>query len=220
MKKYSYNRSKVNKELEKTVGEIKKFQWKHHNLILLLISIVAAYFILTFKPITSLIHGLSYFGYAASFVLGMLFTYALTAIPATAALYNLGENFNPFLIAFIGAFGSVISDYLIFRFVRDRLMTEIKLLSREINNLTEPLSNLVSTKRIRVVIWKKISQSRIWKTLVPVIAGFIIASPLPDEIGVAIFGAAKYEPRRFLLISYILNFIGILIVASIGNVLL
>ena len=88
MKKYSYNRSKVNRKLETTFGEIKKFQWKHHNLILLFISIVAAYFILTFKPIISLIHGLSYFGYAASFVLGMFFTYALTAIPATAALYN------------------------------------------------------------------------------------------------------------------------------------
>ena len=219
MKKYSYNRSKVNRKLETTFGEIKKFQWKHHNLILLFISIVAAYFILTFKPIISLIHGLSYFGYAASFVLGMLFTYALTAIPATAALYNLGENFNPFLIAFIGAFGSVISDYLIFRFVRDRLMVEIKLLSKEINNLTEPLSNLVSTKRMRIIIWKKISSSRIWKTLVPVIAGFIIASPLPDEIGVAIFGAAKYEPKKFIIISYCLNFVGILVVTSVAKIL-
>jgi hypothetical protein len=148
----------------------------------------------------------------------MLFTYALTTIPATAALYNLGENFNPFLIAFIGAFGSVISDYLIFRFVRDRLMTEIKLLSKEINNLTEPLSNLVSTKRIRVVIWKKISHSRIWSLLVPVIAGFIIASPLPDEIGVAIFGAAKYEPKKFMIISYCLNFVGIFAVTYLAKI--
>jgi len=206
------------KQLEKTVLKIEKFEWKHKNLILLFISIVVAYFILRYKPITSLIHGLSYFGYVASFVLGMLFTYALTAIPASAALYNMGENFNPFLIAFTGAFGSVISDYLIFRFVRDKLMTEIKLFSREINNLTEPLSNLVSTKRIRIIIWKKISHSRIWALLVPAIAGFIIASPLPDEIGVAIFGAAKYEPRKFLVISYVLNFIGIFVIASIGSI--
>jgi uncharacterized membrane protein YdjX (TVP38/TMEM64 family) len=206
------------KQLEKTVLKIEKFEWKHKNLILLFISIVVAYFILRYKPIISLIHGLSYFGYLASFVLGMLFTYALTTIPATAVLYNLGENFNPFLIAFIGAFGSVLSDYLIFRFVRDRLMVEINLLSKEINNLTEPLSNLVSTKRMRIIIWKKISSSRIWKTLVPVIAGFIIASPLPDEIGVAIFGAAKYEPRKFLVISYVLNFIGIFVIASVGSI--
>ena len=96
---------------------------------------------------------------------------------------------------------------------------EIKLLSEEINQLTKPVSNLVFPEKIRVIIWRKISRSRIWKTLVPIFAGFIIASPLPDELGVAIFGAVKYEPRRFLLISYILNFIGILIVTSIGNVL-
>ncbi len=219
MKKYSYNRSKVNRRLEKTVGEIKKFEWKHRNLVLLFIGVVVAYFILTFKPIISLIHGLSYFGYATSFVLGMFFTYALTAIPASAALYNLGENFNPFLIAFIGAFGSVLGDYLIFRFVRDRLMNEIKLLSEEVNTLTEPLSNLVTTKRIRIIIWKKISHSRIWKLLIPVIAGLIIASPLPDEIGVAILGAAKYEPKKFLIFSYCLNFVGILIVTSLAKIL-
>jgi uncharacterized membrane protein YdjX (TVP38/TMEM64 family) len=219
MKKYSYQRSKVNHQFSKLVKVLRKFEWKHRNLILLFISIVVAYFILTFKPIISLIHGLSYFGYAASFVLGMFFTYALTAIPATAALYNLGENFNPFLIAFIGAFGSVIVDYLIFRFVRDRLMDEIKLLSKEVNDLTEPVSNLVSTKRIRVIIWKKIAHSRIWKLLIPVIAGLIIASPLPDEIGVAILGAAKYEPKRFIIISYCLNFVGILAVTSVANIL-
>ena len=219
MKKYSYNRSKVNKELEKTVDKIKKFEWKYHNLIILIISIIIAYYILKFKPISSSIDGLSYFGYVASLILGMLFAYALTAIPATAALYNLGQSLNPLIIAFIGAFGSMIADYLIFRFVRDKLMNEIKLLSEEINQLTKPVSNLVFPEKIKVIIWKKISRSRIWKTLVPVLAGFIIASPLPDELGVAIFGAANYEPRRFLLISYILNFIGILIVASIGNVL-
>ena len=205
------------KQLENTVLKIEKFEWKHKNIILLLISIVVAYFVLRYEPIISLIHGLSYFGYLASFVLGMLFTYALTAIPASAALYNLGENFNPFLIAFIGAFGSVLSDYLIFRFVRDRLMVEIKLLSKEINNLTEPLSNLITTKRIRILIWKKISHSKIWKLLIPVFAGFIIASPLPDEIGVALFGATKYEPKKFLLISYSLNFIGILIISYLGR---
>lgn len=219
MKKYSYNKNKTNKKFEKTVYKIEKFEWKHRNLILLFISVVVAYFILRYKPITSLIHGLSYFGYLASFVLGMLFTYALTAIPASVALYNLGESFNPFLIAFIGAFGSVISDYLIFRFVRDRLMTEIKLLRKEIDNLTHPISSLVFTEELKIIIWRKISRSKTWKLLVPVIAGFIIASPLPDELGVAIFGAAKYDPKKFLLFSYCMNFIGILAISYLGRIL-
>jgi len=218
MKKHSYHQN-INKNADIFLKKIRKFEWKHHNLILLATSIIIAYYILKFQPILSFIHGLSYFGYFAAFILGMMFTYALTVVPATAVLYNLGQQFNPFLIALIGAFGSVVSDYLIFRFVRDKLIKEIKLLSKEINQLTRPVSNLVSTEEITVILWKKITRSRIWKHLIPIIAGFIIASPLPDELGVAIFGAAKYELKKFLLLSYCLNFIGILAITSLGKVL-
>jgi hypothetical protein len=219
MKKYSYNQSKMNKKIERTVNEVKKFEWKHHNIILLIISIIIAYYILKFRPISSLIQGLNHLGHVAAFILGMLFTYALTAAPAAAVIYNLGQNFNPLIIAFIGAFGSVISDYIIFRFIRDKLMNEIKLLAEEINSLTRPISSLVFSEEIRVIIWRRIARSRIWKILIPVIAGFIIASPLPDELGVAIFGAAKYEPRKFLIFSYCMNFIGILVLASAAKIL-
>jgi hypothetical protein len=147
----------------------------------------------------------------------MLFTYAITSVPATAALYNLGGMLNPFLIATIGAFGSVLSDYLIFRFVRDRLMDEIKLLSEEIDKITTPVSDIILSKNVRVRIWRKISRSKIWHTLIPIIAGFIIASPLPDEIGAALFGAVKYNPRKFILFSYFLNFIGILTITSLAR---
>src|SRR3989338_10588416 len=141
MKKYSYHRSRLNHRFSKLNKELRKLEWKHHNIILLLVSIIIAYYILKFKPVLSFIYDLSYLGYFAAFIFGMLFTYALTAIPASVALYNIGGNFNPFLIAFIGAFGSVLSDYLIFRFVRDRLMDEIKSLSEEINKFTKPISD-------------------------------------------------------------------------------
>ena len=223
MKKYSYRRNELNKQIEKRVNKIKKFEWKHRNLIFLIVSFVIAYYILKFKPIASFMDGmmneLSYFGYVAAFVLGMLFTYALTATPAAAVLYNLGQNLNPLLIAFVGAFGSLISDYLIFRFVRDRLINEIKSLSKEIEKLTKPASSLDFTREIRIILWKKISRSRTWKIIIPIIAGFIIASPLPDEIGVAIFGAVKFEPKKFLVISYFLNFIGILAITSLSRIL-
>jgi len=219
MKKYSYNRSKINRKITKTVNKIQKFHWKYRNLILLLISFVVAYFILSYKPISSFVQGFAHLGYLAAFILGMLFTYALTAVPATAALYNLGGTINPFLIALIGALGSVLSDYLIFRFVKDRLMDEIKLFVEEVNNLSKPISDLVFPERMRVLAWKKISKSRIWKYLIPVMAGFIIASPLPDELGVAIFGATKYEPKKFLIFSYCANFIGIFAIASLAVIL-
>ncbi len=148
----------------------------------------------------------------------MFFSYGFTAAPATAALFNLGQTFNPFLIAFIGATGTVISDYLIFRFVRDRLLSEIKLLSREIRTLTKPVSYLFFWEELRIRLWHAVSRSKIWSMLIPVFAGFIIASPLPDELGVALFGAIKFSPKKFLVIAYVMNFIGILIVASSARI--
>ena len=218
MKKHSHIRSKANKKSGSFFKKVRKFEWKHHNLILLAVSVAVAYYILRFKPVLSFIHGLSYLGYLAAFILGLMFTYAFTVAPAAAVLYTLGNQLNPFFIALIGAFGAVISDYIIFRFVRDKLIGEIKLLSKEVNHLTKPVSDLVFTEEITVVLWKKITRSRIWKHLIPILAGLIIASPLPDELGVAIFGAAKYEPKRFLLLSYCLNFAGILAITYLGKI--
>ena len=187
-------------------------------MILFTVSILLAFYILKYKPIIGLIQGLSSLGYLAAFILGMLFTYALTSVPAAAVLYNLGGLLNPLVVAFVGAFGSVISDYLIFRFVRDKLLNEIKLLSDEINNITKPVTDILLPKNLLIILWKSISRSRIWKLIIPVIAGLIIASPLPDELGVALFGAAKYEPKKFIICSYFLNFVGILVISYVGHV--
>jgi hypothetical protein len=97
-------------------------------------------------------------------------------------------------------------------------MDEIKLLSNEIETFTKPIPNLAFTNKIRIVLWKKISRSRVWKIIIPVIAGLIIASPLPDELAVAIFGAVKYDVKKFLLFSYCFSFLGILAITSLSNI--
>ena len=49
-------------------------------------------------------------------------------------------------------------------------------------------------------------------------AGFIIASPLPDEIGVSLMAASKIISLRvFSIISYLLNTSGIFLIMVIGN---
>jgi hypothetical protein len=125
--------------------------------------------------------------------------------------------FNPFLLAFIGAFGSLFSDYIIFRFVRDRLMDEIKLLHEDVKRFLDPVGRKVVPKDLsfQLYLWQQTVKSK-FRWLIPVIAGFIIASPLPDEIGVALLGAAKYETERFVILSYLLNFTGIFLIASLG----
>ena len=204
---------KIYKTTRKTIKRIEGYQWKYRNIILLVLSIFVAYYILGSEQVVSFIQGFGNLGYPAAFIAGMFFSYGITIAPATVALFNLGQTLNPFLIAFIGAIGTVISDYIIFRFVRDRLLDEIKLLSKEVKTITKPVSYLLFWEEFRIRLWRAISRSKIWNLLIPVIAGFIIASPLPDEIGVALFGAVKFDPKKFVMIAYLLNFVGILIVA-------
>lgn len=201
------------KTTERTIKRIQKYQWKYRNLLFLLLSFVFAYYMLKNPQIISFVENLGNFGYPASFVLGILFTYAFTVVPATIAIFSLGEVLNPFIIATIGAIGSVISNYIIFRLVRDRLIKEINTLSKEVKTLTKPVSDLFFWEELRIRIWRVISRSKVWQILVPVFAGFILASPIPDEIGVAIFGAVKFNPEKFMIVSYLLHFVGILVIA-------
>ncbi len=218
MKKAEYP-EKIYRTTRKTIRKIERYQWKYRNLLLLASSLVLAYYMMKNPQMISFIEGLGNFGYPAAFLLGMLFTYAFTTVPATVAIFSLGEVLNPILTALIGAVGSVIGNYIIFKLVRDRLLKEINMLSKEVNTLTKPVSALFFWDEMRIRIWRTISKSKVWNMLVPVFAGFILASPIPDEVGVAIFGAVRFNPEKFLVVSYLLHFVGILAVAYSARVI-
>lgn len=199
----------IEKEVRVVVKEIERFEWKHRNLVLLLISIFLAYFILKSKLIHNFLTNAGTLGYLDSFVAGLLFPYGLTAIPATAAFIVLSENLNPFLIAFIAAIGAVISDYLIFRFIGNRMILGFEEI---VGDMSKKLKYEI--EKIR----KKVIKSKISHHLIPILAGFIIASPLPDELAAVLFGSVKFNPKSFLTYAYTFHFTGILIITVIGKV--
>jgi hypothetical protein len=52
-----------------------------------------------------------------------------------------------------------------------------------------------------------------WFSWAMLVAGaIIIASPLPDELGVALMGIGEIRPRVFLPLSFAMNTLGIVIV--------
>lgn len=218
MKKNHYPES-VYKSAEKTIERIGKYQWKYRNIFFLGLSIVAAVYLSQSGVVLSAIENLGAIGYPAAFLLGALFTSAFTALPSTVAIFGLGQTHNPIVLAVVGAAGSVAGNYFLFKFTRDRLAREIVMLSKEVKNLTKPVSFLFFWEEARMRIWHAISKSRIWHVLVPLLAGFIMASPLPDEVAVAIFGAVRFDAERFVIISYVLHFIGILAIAYSARIL-
>lgn len=57
------------------------------------------------------------------------------------------------------------------------------------------------------------------KKISPLIAGFIIASPIPDEFAAVLFGIEKYKLRDFLILTFVSKFIGILFIVGLGRIL-
>ena len=53
----------------------------------------------------------------------------------------------------------------------------------------------------------------------PVLGTLVIASPLPDELGVAMLGLAKTDKKSFLIISYLGNFLGILAIGGVARLI-
>ncbi|HLD02462.1 MAG TPA: VTT domain-containing protein [Candidatus Nanoarchaeia archaeon] len=186
---------------DKAIDAADRLIIKYHNLLFIIASIVLAVYILKSPSVIKLIEGSYNLGYLGIFIVGLFFSYAITTPVAVAMLAIMGAIFNPWLVAFIGAFGSLLSDFLLFVFMRKRVMKEI--------------SRVAGIKAVKT--FKKTRTFSVLNKLAPLIAGLIIASPLPDELAVALFGYSKIKRQSFLILSYFFNFLGILVIAMIGR---
>lgn len=131
---------------------------------------------------------------AASFISGILFTSLITSPLASTSLFLLGEKHHPLLISTLAALGSALGDAILLKIVRDDLTSDLEV-------LTKPF---IGSKT------RHLLQSKILHFPLAILGAVIIASPLPDEIGISIFGLIKYKPANFYVLSFILNFLGIL----------
>ncbi|MEM4773134.1 MAG: hypothetical protein QW648_03970 [Nanoarchaeales archaeon] len=227
MKKYSFIDRKREKSIEKVIRKLKKLEWRYKNLILLLISIIFGIFLIKSKVIDNFAKEVGNLSYLGIFICGIFYAFSLSVAPSIAIFYSFGKVLNPFIIASIGALGSVIGDYLIFRFVKVNLKEEIKLIWEDINNKFYfkdsifyrifPFSNLIFSFRFKLMM-NKVYSSKIYNFLIKILAIIIIASPLPDEFGVTLLGLTNQETKSFILISYFCNFFGILSISYLHKI--
>jgi hypothetical protein len=141
--------------------------------------------------------------YLSILVAGVMFTSMFTTAPAMVVLAEVALVQPVWLVATLGAFGAMCGDFFIYRFVKD--------------SLTEDLHALLQlAPKVR---FPAIFHSRVFRWLPPLVGALIIASPLPDELGVTILGVSKAPRVIFLLISFSFNFIGIATVCWIARAL-
>jgi len=177
---------------------------KYPKFLLLILTIVAAYFLFAERGYIHLDEILLPLGYFGTFISGALFAYGFTAAPATAMLLVLAKGQNIFLAAIAGGLGALVGDMIIFSLIRHSFNDEIEKLSKE----------------KFMLFLKRKSGSRFRKYVAPAIAGLVIASPLPDEIGVSMVAALKsFSRARFMVISFVLNTTGIFVVLLAGSLI-
>lgn len=171
------------------------------DLLIIFFSIVVA-FVIAKLGVFEYIIGKSATGeIIGSFIAGFFFTSVFTTAPAMVALGQISLVGNIFVVALIGGFGAMIGDYLLFRFFRDSLGADI--------------AEIIKNKRRGHL--RHLFASKMGKRLMALVGGLIIASPLPDEIGLALMGISKIKNRVFFPLSFLFNSIGILIIGLVAN---
>lgn len=181
-----------------------KYNFLSEDLLLILLSIIVAFILVQTEVLAKILtttQELSLFG---TFIAGMFFTSVFTTAPAIVTLGQIAQTTSIVQTALIGALGAVIGDLVIFAFIRDRLS----------EHLRELINHQGAWKRVKALF-----KLKIFKWLTFLIGGLIIASPLPDELGISLLGFSKMKTLWFIPLSFLFNFMGILVIGFIARAL-
>lgn len=177
-------------------------RWRYPNTLLLILSLVAFYYLAKTPLLDQTIQRLGNLGYAGAFITGIFFVSTFTVAPAAVVLYHLADKLHPVEIALLAGIGAMLGDYIIFRFIKDKVFEELA-------GLFQPVH-----KRFLRPLFK----SPFFAWLLPFIGATIIASPLPDELGVSMLGLSKIRRWQFFAVTFALNALGIFLVVTTARI--
>ncbi len=137
------------------------------------------------------------------FIAGLFFTSVFTIAPASVALASMVQQVPVTTVAIWGALGALCGDLVLFYFIRDKF--------------TEDLFGSLKPSIIKHFF--KSLHMGFMKWLSPVLGAFIIASPLPDEVGLTLMGISRTKTTVLIPISFAMNMLGIYIIAWFASVI-
>lgn len=175
--------------------------WKYKNTALLIVSIILFLYFLDSRYVQIAVKSIGGFGYIGSFISGMFFVSVFTIAPASAILFDIAKHLNPYLVALSAGIGAVLGDYIILRILKDQVFEELFPLFRKVNG------SFLGT----------IFSSPFFAWMIPLAGAIAIASPLPDEIGISLMGLSKIKNWQFILITFLLNSVGIFVIISLAR---
>lgn len=186
-------------------------RFRYPRLLLFVLSFIAAYFLFKSDHIQAVHEVIVGLGYVGTFIAGVMFAYGFTTALAFALLLVLAKSQVVWLAALVGGLGAMTGDYLIFRFIRGGLARELRLLG---------LMRVMRLVKGGYAGASGVLPRWLQDYLLVLVGGFIIASPLPDELGVSLWAASRrITTRWFLALSVVCNTVGILLVLGVGRLL-
>lgn len=192
---------KLKKHSPKGVHKAKRlFAFKYPKLILLIILIILAFLLFRHPLISNAILGLNNLNYLGFFIAGILLPFGFSA-PFAIGFFIIAQPESFLLAILIGGTGAMCGDMLIFRIIKFSFMNEF--------------GELEKTKVIRAIenIIKHNKHVLIRHYLLYVFAGILIATPLPDEIGVSMLaGLTTVNPKKLAIISFFLHSLAIFLI--------
>ncbi len=176
--------------------------WRHYkykNLTLVYLGIILAASFYQIDAFHQFLLHLGNYGYLGAILAGMLFVSTFTVATGAIILLILAEQLHPLEIGLFAGLGAVVGDLMMFHLVKDGLAAEL-----------ERVYDLVDSRHHLI----KVLHTRHFRWTLPVIGALIIASPLPDELGVTLMGISKMKTIEFIPISFLLNSVGIFLIIS------
>lgn len=193
-----------NKEL-KLIRPFTNF--KYTKITLLATSIISAYYLFSQPFFESLVQNLNSQSYLGTLLGGILVAFGFTAAFGVG-LFLTSTIQNAYLAAIIGALGALFADLLIFRIIRYSFMDEF-----------EALRKTATARRLKHLETHLI-KPRARHYLTYMVAGLVIASPLPDEIGVTLLaGLNTINAKVLAVMSFMLHLVGIFVLIKLGQVI-
>ena len=99
------------------------FKFRYHKLIALIVLIILAYYIFNNNFIKNHLLNLEGVGYLYVFIAGMLFAFGFTT-PFAVGFFITANIQNIYLASLLGGLGALVSDSLIFAFIKFSFMDE------------------------------------------------------------------------------------------------
>lgn len=185
--------------MEKEVLHLTSDKWKHwhyKNTGLLVLSLVFFILFADTPIITNVVSHIGNLGYVGAFIAGIMFASVFTIAPASVVLFYLAESLNPLGIAVVAGTGCLAGDYLILRYLKDRVFKELEPVF--MNHGGRHLSKLFRTPYFALAV--------------PILGAIVVMSPFPDEVGIGLLGISKMKTWQLLGLLWLLDIIGVFLI--------